>query len=80
MKARAGAAQLGVYVGETREEVEMVPVLAESLCAMGDRALPRRPCALEGAGGFCHRLSQGELYAVQTGLLLKVFCVFISTD
>lgn len=40
LKAQPGAADLhGVYVGETWGEVEMVPVPAESLCAMGDRTL-----------------------------------------
>ena len=78
MKAWARAAQVGVYVGETPGEVEMVPVPAESLCATGDRALSPRPCALEGAGGFCHRHTQGELYAIQTGLLSQGFlCLYL---
>lgn len=43
LKAWAGAAWLGVSVGETPGEVEMVPVPAESLCATGHRALSPHP-------------------------------------
>lgn len=75
MKAQPGAADLhGVYVGETWGEVEMVPVPAESLCPGGQNPLPR-PCALEGAGGFYLRHSQGSFMLFKQDFLLRVFCV-----
>lgn len=50
-----------VYVGETWGEVEMVPVPAESLCAMGDRTSPYQPCALRELVALSQTLPGGAL-------------------
>lgn len=66
----------GVYVGETWGEVEMVPVPAESLCAMGTEPFPTNPVPWRELVAFITDTPRGSFMLFKQDFLLRVFCVY----